>query len=81
MLMMRSFTTITFLIAKPSRRRAISGSSVLVVGKDGVVASRAVTFIDWPAEQVIVTAGLAPGDRILADPAAARPGEKVRAAN
>lgn len=62
-------------------RRAISGSSVLVVGKDGVVASRAVTFIDWPAEQVIVTGGLVPGDRILADPAAARPGEKVRAAN
>lgn len=62
-------------------RSAITGSSVLVVGKDAVVASRPITFIDWPAEQVIITAGLAAGDRILADPAAARPGEKVRAAN
>ena len=37
--------------------------------------------LGWSAEQVIVTGGLVPGDRILADPAAARPGEKVRAAN
>jgi HlyD family secretion protein len=49
-----------------------------VVGKDGVVANRAITFIDWPAESVIVTCGLQPGDRILAEPDSAKPGEKVR---
>lgn len=55
-----------------------SVSKVRVVGKDNVVADRAITFIDWPAESVIVTSGLQPGDRILAQPDSAQPGEKVR---
>lgn len=57
-----------------------SGSSVRVVGADGVVAERVISFIDWPAENVIVTSGLKPGERILADPNSAEPGAKVRLA-
>ena len=51
---------------------------VRVVGRDGVVADRAIGFVDWPAESVIVTSGLARGDRVLPDPDAAEPGEKVK---
>lgn len=59
-----------------------SGSSakVRVIGGDNLVIERLVTFIDWPAESVIVTSGLQPGDRILTEPNAAQPGEKVRVA-
>lgn len=59
-----------------------SGSSakVRVIGRDNLVIERLVTFIDWPAESVIVTSGLQPGDRILTEPNAAQPGEKVRVA-
>ena len=57
-----------------------SGSSakVRVVGKDNVVIERPVSYIDWPAESVIVTSGLQPGERILVEPNSAQPGEKVR---
>lgn len=55
------------------------GSRVRVVGEDRVVSDRAIGFVDWPAEEVIVTGGLKPGDRILADPDSAQSGEKVRA--
>ena len=59
-----------------------SGSSakVRMIGRDNLVIERLVTFIDWPAESVIVTSGLQPGDRILTEPNAAQPGEKVRVA-
>jgi HlyD family secretion protein len=67
-------------ISVPRRAIVQSGGSALVrvVGKDGVVASRAITFVDWPAETVIVTGGLKADERILADPEAAKPGDKVR---
>lgn len=57
-----------------------SGSSakVRVVGKDNVVIEQAVTYIEWPAEAVIVTSGLQPGERILTEPNSAQLGEKVR---
>ncbi len=57
-----------------------SGSSakLRIVGTDRVVVDRAVTFIDWPAESVIVTSGLKPGDRILTEPDSAQQGETVR---
>jgi hypothetical protein len=45
-----------------------------------VVQARAITFIDWPAERVIVTSGLKAGERMLVDPSAARPGDKVQVA-
>jgi RND family efflux transporter MFP subunit len=57
-----------------------SGSSakMRVIGEDNVVIERAISFIDWPAESVIVTSGLQPGERILVEPDSAQPGEKVR---
>jgi HlyD family secretion protein len=55
-----------------------SSAKVRVVGTDKVVIERAITFIDWPAEAVIVTGGLVPGERILTEPDSAQPGEKVR---
>jgi len=55
-------------------------AQVRIVGADGVVQARAITFIDWPAERVIVTSGLKAGERMLVDPSAARPGDKVQVA-
>jgi len=55
-------------------------SKVRMIGRDNLVFERLVSFIDWPAESVIVTSGLKPGDRILTEPNAAQPGEKVRVA-
>ncbi len=53
-------------------------ATVRVVGADNVVTERPVTIIDWPADSVIVTRGLEPGARILADPGSAAPGDRVR---
>ena len=55
-------------------------AQVRIVDADGTVQGRAISFIDWPAERVIVTSGLKPGERILIDPGAARPGDKVQVA-
>ena len=52
---------------------------VRVVTDDGQVVDRRIGFIDWPSEKVIVTSGLKPGMRILADPHAAQSGQRVRA--
>lgn len=54
------------------------GAKVRVVDGDGRVSERGIRFLDWPAGEVIVTQGLAPGMRILADPQAAEPGAQVR---
>lgn len=83
--------TVTVNLVIERRDRAISvprsalilgggGAKARIVDKDGVVAERAVSFIDWPAEEVIVTSGIRAGDRLLADPNTAKPGEKVRVA-
>jgi RND family efflux transporter MFP subunit len=53
-------------------------SHVLVI-EDGRVASRAIEFSDWPAERVIVTAGLAAGDVVIIDPAMVAVGDMVEA--
>ncbi len=52
------------------------GARVLVVD-DGRVVERPVSFIEWPSERVIVTAGLAPGARVLAQPRPDLIGEQV----
>ena len=54
---------------------------VRLVNDAGKVSEQRISFVDWPSENVIVTAGLKPGQRILADPLAAEPGARVRAAN
>ncbi len=80
--------TVNLLIERRDRAISIPRSAILqsgkeamvrIVGDDGIVAERPLSFIDWPAEEVIVTTGVRPGDRILADPDAARPGDQVRA--
>ena len=53
---------------------------VRIIDNSNVVADQPITFIDWPAEQVIVATGLKPGMRLLADPQSAKPGERVRTA-
>lgn len=55
------------------------GRNTVLVIEGGKAAGREVDFIDWPAERVIVTAGLAAGDVVILDPAAVRPGQAVAA--
>ncbi len=57
-----------------------SNPRVRYINGDRRVAERAIRFLDWPAAQVIVTSGLEPGMQILADPGAAEPGARVKAA-
>jgi len=63
-------------------RSAILGSGrearVRAVGNDDIVADRRIDFIDWPSADVIVTSGLKRGERVLADPDVAQPGDKVK---
>lgn len=54
------------------------GARVRLVDGDDIVRERPVRIIEWPAESVIVEAGLRAGERILAVPGAAAPGERVR---
>lgn len=81
--------TVTANLVIERRERAISvprsaivetgGSArIRLVTDNGSVAERQISFIDWPAETVIVTHGLTPGERILVDPDAAAPGDEVR---
>ena len=83
--------TVTVNLVIEKRNRAISvprnaiiqsgsGAKVRVVGDDNVVIERPISYVDWPAEEVIVTSGIKPGERILADPDSAQPGEKIRRA-
>ncbi len=67
-------------ISVPRSALISSGTTtkVRIVGTDNVVTERRVTIIDWPADSVIVTQGLQPGTRILADPGSAAPGDRVR---
>lgn len=57
-----------------------SAPRVRIVEADGMVTERPIRFIDWPAADVIVTHGLREGMRILRDPSAASPGDRVRPA-
>ncbi len=53
-------------------------SHVLVV-EDGVARSRPIRFNDWPAERVIITEGLAPGDVVIVEPSNVAAGDLVEA--
>ena len=68
-------------VSAPRRAIVQSGpnAQVRIVSGDGIVSNRQITFIDWPSESVIVTEGLKPGERILTDPDAAAPGDRVEA--
>lgn len=51
----------------------------VIVIANGVAERREIRFDDWPSERVIVIDGLAPGDVVILDPAAVKPGEQVSA--
>lgn len=81
--------TVTVNLVIERRESAISVPRSAIIQSDGeayvrlvtgdrVVTDRKVSFIDWPAETVIVTSGLQPGERILLDPAAAQPGDEIK---
>ena len=53
-------------------------SHVMVI-VDGVAQLRAISFDDWPADRVIVTNGLAPGDVVILVPTAIKAGDMVTA--
>ena len=57
-----------------------AGASRVLGIEGGVALEREVAFIDWPAERVVVTSGLAAGDKVILDPATVRPGQAVAAA-
>lgn len=79
--------TVNLLIERRENAISIARSAIILsgglakvrlVGDDNVVIERQITFVDWPAESVIVTSGLQPGERILVDPSVVQPGESVR---
>jgi RND family efflux transporter MFP subunit len=47
--------------------------------REGKLARQDITFIDWPAERVIVTTGLKPDDLLALDPIKVAPGTAVTA--
>lgn len=53
-----------------------TGSAVFLV-KDGVARRQAVTVVDWPADRLEVTKGLAAGDRLVLDPTGLKDGQAV----
>jgi RND family efflux transporter MFP subunit len=57
-----------------------SNPRVRIVDAEGRVREQAIRFDDWPADKVIVTQGLAPGERLMLDPDAAAPGTRVKIA-
>ena len=70
--------TAAISIPRSAILRPDGNPAVRVVDAEGNVGERGIRFVDWPAETVTVTGGLAPGERILADPQAAAPGTRVR---
>lgn len=79
--------TVNLLIERRAGAISVPRSAVIpsgsltrirVVGTDNVVIERTITYVDWPAEVVIVTSGLQPGERILTEPDSARLGERVQ---
>ena len=80
--------SINFVVERRAHAISIPRSAILtpdsnphvrIVDKDGRVADRPIAFVDWPTATVIVTEGLEPGLRLLANPNAAQPGTRVEA--
>lgn len=51
--------------------------SFVLVDEAGVARERDVTFIDWPAERLQITSGLAAGDRVILEPDKVKVGRTV----
>jgi len=67
------------LTAPRAAIRAEDGGYAVFVVVDGVARRRPVSVIDWPAARLIVTEGLAPGDRVILDATGISDGQAVRA--
>jgi RND family efflux transporter MFP subunit len=61
--------------------RDITNSPYVLTVKDGAVTRQNISFIDWPAANVIVTKGVVAGDAVITTQKALKPGEKVTALN
>lgn len=55
-----------------------SAGTAVFLAQDGVARRRAVAVIDWPAGRLIVTDGLAPGDRVITDATGLGDGQAIR---
>jgi hypothetical protein len=51
--------------------------TVVYVIEAGRARRRVVEVIDWPAERIVVTAGLAEGDSVIADPTGLTDGQEI----
>lgn len=60
--------------------RDIGNAPYVLTVKEGRVAKQPVTFIDWPAQAVVVTSGVKAGDMVITDPTPPAVGTKVQAA-
>jgi RND family efflux transporter MFP subunit len=62
-------------------RSAIAASAgrapYVMAVRDGKAVKQAVTFVDWPAERVVVTAGVKEGEQVAADPMSVAEGARV----
>jgi HlyD family secretion protein/membrane fusion protein (multidrug efflux system) len=53
--------------------------SYVIAVRDGTAVKQAVTFVDWPAERVIVESGVREGELVAADPLGVAEGARVEA--
>jgi RND family efflux transporter MFP subunit len=84
---LRSGLTADINLIVEKRPQAITVARSAILGRDqsarvlvvdgGRVAEKPVSFIEWPSERVIVTAGLEPGQQLLAQPRPDLIGEHV----
>lgn len=65
-------------------RSAIAASAgrapYVMAVRDGKAVKQTVTFVDWPAEHVVVTAGVREGEQVAADPMSVANGARVASA-
>ncbi len=58
--------------------RDLATDPYVMVVRDGKMAEQKITFIDWPAQSVIVTSGLKVGDQVVPNQTAPAVGTKVK---
>jgi RND family efflux transporter MFP subunit len=54
-----------------------NGAPFVLIVQSNETLKRRITFIDWPAERVIVTSGVQEGDQVALDPLSSGEGKKV----
>lgn len=78
---------INVIVSETEGALSVPRSAILIEGNrryvaviaNGLAERREIRFDDWPSERVLVTGGLKPGDVVILDPAAVKPGDKVSA--